>query len=322
MDLLNDHAHDAVTDVLSAAQVHSTVFCLSELGAPWGFRVVGRNVAKFHLVLDGACVLDVDGEDPVDLSAGDLVLLPYGDEHAMRDRPGSPVTRLDEILSDHPVDDNARLSYGGDGPTTRLLCGGFGLRDTMPGPVLSLLPKVLRFDAGKAGVAQWLEPIFAMLQAEATTSAPGAKAVFAKIADVFLTQILRTYLVGAAETGLLALEPLTDASIAAALELMHAEPDRQWTVASLAGEVAMSRTLFTNRFRQLVGDPPMRHLTKVRLARAAGYLATTDLNVFRVARHCGYDSDASLAKAFTREFQLSPGEYRRRATSSPILAAH
>jgi transcriptional regulator GlxA family with amidase domain len=73
----------------------------------------------------------------------------------------------------------------------------------------------------------------------------------------------------------------------------------------------MSRTLFSLRFRELVGEPPMHYLARVRLSRAAGYLTTTDETLFAIAQRTGYDSEASLAKAFKRAFGRSPGEYRR-----------
>src|SRR5262249_53086801 len=93
---------------------------------------------------------------------------------------------------------------------------------------------------------------------------------------------------------------------ARAVELIQGEPAREWTVADLAREVGMSRTLFTRRFRDVLGKPPMRYVAKARLGRAAGYLATTNSSVYEIAVLVGYDSDASLSKAFKREFGSLP----------------
>jgi transcriptional regulator GlxA family with amidase domain len=81
----------------------------------------------------------------------------------------------------------------------------------------------------------------------------------------------------------------------------------------------MSRTLFTARFRELVGQSPIRYLTTVRLGRAAGYLATTGASLSTIARRTGYDSEASLSKAFKRVYGRSPGEYRRHTAAEPIV---
>jgi transcriptional regulator GlxA family with amidase domain len=71
----------------------------------------------------------------------------------------------------------------------------------------------------------------------------------------------------------------------------------------------------------LVGQPPIRFLTTVRLSRAAGYLATTDASLSTIARRTGYDSEASLSKAFKRAFGHSPSAYRREHASTPIRIA-
>ena len=83
----------------------------------------------------------------------------------------------------------------------------------------------------------------------------------------------------------------------------------------------MSRSGLSDRFCGLTGEPPMRYVKKTRLTRAAGYLATTSRSVATIANECGYESDASLSKAFKGEFGVSPGEYRRTASSRPLLNA-
>jgi mannose-6-phosphate isomerase-like protein (cupin superfamily) len=133
MKQLNAYADDAVSEVLTRLRVHSTVYCLAELRSPWGFRVEGRDVAKFHLLLEGDVWLAVDAHDPLLLSAGELVILPYGHKHALKDEPDSRVEALDRILLDHPLDARARLYYGGAGALSRMLCGGFGLNDPVRG---------------------------------------------------------------------------------------------------------------------------------------------------------------------------------------------
>jgi AraC-like DNA-binding protein len=310
VQLLNTPPRDAVTELLTALTVHSSVYCLSELRAPWGFEVGGASVAKFHLVLEGECWLHPDGHSPVRLSAGDLVILSRGERHVMRDEKDSPVVGLDELIADHPLDDQARLQCGGTGPLTRLLCGGFALGGAIPAPLLALVPRVLHMDAVSTGVIAWLEPVFALARHEADRADPGAQAMFAKLADVFLAQALRSYLIGAQQAGLLRLEPPADPHIDAAVALIRDQPARQWTVEALAREVGMSRTLFCTRFRASVGESPMRHLARVRLGQAAGYLTTTRLSVDAIARRTGYGTSAALSKAFRREYQTSPGRYR------------
>jgi AraC-like DNA-binding protein len=320
MDRLNASSDDGLSMVLREVNVRSAVYCLSDFGAPWGFSVERSPVAKFHLVLHGAAALTVGDSDPVALASGDLVLLPQGDGHIMQDRPGTPVRHLDRILADHPPDAAGRLSYGGDGARTRLLCGGFELRPALPDDLTDMLPAVLELDAAGAGLTRWLEPLFALLQEETEATGPGSSAIFAKLADVFLSQALRGYLAAAHTTAALDHPISPDPSIAAVLKLMRSQPEMRWTVDDLARAAGMSRTSFTSRFRAAVGESPISYLTRLRLTRAAGYLATTSRNVRHVARLVGYDNEASFSKAFSRAFGRPPGEYRRERLSAPTLS--
>jgi AraC-like DNA-binding protein len=317
--LLSTASSDAVGDLLTALTVRSSVYCMSELRAPWGFQVDGANVAKFHLVLEGRCWLLPDDASPVLLTAGELVILPRGERHTVCDELDSPVLGLDMIIADHPLDDQARLNYGGSGSRTRLLCGGFALADASPTPLLAMLPTVLRLNAVDTGAIDWLKPVLSLARQEADRASPGAPAMFAKLADVFLAQALRTYLIEREGAGLLRVAPLADPQIGAAVALIRDQSARPWTVQALARQVGMSRTLFSTRFRAAVGESPMRHVARVRLGKAAEYLTTTRLSVDAIARRTGYGNSAALSKAFKREYETSPGQYRENQHTADIL---
>ncbi|HET6318080.1 MAG TPA: cupin domain-containing protein [Chloroflexota bacterium] len=109
-------------------------------------------------MLEGACVLTLHSGESLPLECGDLVLLPAGDEHVLQDRPNSAIRHLDRILAEYRTDDGP-LTYGGDGPRTRLLCGGFVLSESLPRHVLELLPRVLHLDAPTTGLNRWMEPV-------------------------------------------------------------------------------------------------------------------------------------------------------------------
>jgi AraC family transcriptional activator of mtrCDE len=313
VQLISASRGDNLSILLERINVRSAVYCLSELGSPWGFSVAGSQVAKFHLVLAGSAVLTMSDADPdqVRLAAGELVLLPRGSAHVMHDGDAAPTPPLDIILAEHPVTRAGRMSYGGDGARTSLLCGGFSLAPGLPAELLGLLPPVLVIDAASHGITRWLGPLFGLLQDEIAGESPGGTAVLAKIADVFLTQVIRSYLSSQDAGTWPASAATADPAVGAALTALWLRPGARWTVAALAREAGMSRTAFAARFREMVGEPPMGYLARLRLARAAGYLAATDKTVQQIARLVGYDSDASLAKAFRRSYGRAPGAYRR-----------
>jgi AraC-like DNA-binding protein/mannose-6-phosphate isomerase-like protein (cupin superfamily) len=305
---------DALSALLEAIQVRSVVYCRSELGAPWGFRVTQSPQPKFHIVLSGAATLTVDtgegkeGGEALAVAAGDLVLLPRGSGHVMRDRSTSRLRHLDRILQDHPVDAAGMMHYGGHGPKTLVVCGGFETASS--NDVLAWLPPVLVFDTADNGLGRWLDPMIDLVRNESRTK-PGDAAVVAKVADVFLTDVLRHYLTSS--KGSLTITPLsasTDPTIADAVALMHNRASEPWTIAALAHQVGMSRSSFAARFRAAVGVAPIAYLTRLRLARAAGSLATSTRPLAEEARSAGYDNESSFSKAFARRYGQPPGKYR------------
>jgi len=101
VELLTSPRADDLSMLLGQINVRSVVYCLSDLGAPWGFRVDGSATAKFHLILEGGALLTLDepGAVAASLSAGELALLAHGSGHLMQDRRDSSAPPLDDILA-------------------------------------------------------------------------------------------------------------------------------------------------------------------------------------------------------------------------------
>jgi AraC-like DNA-binding protein len=111
-------------------------------------------------------------------------------------------------------------------------------------------------------------------------------------------------------------EALADQRMGRVIARLHDNPDANWTVERLAMVAAMSRSAFAERFRLLVGEPPLRYLTRLRLQRAARLFRTTDSSVAEVARRVGYGSEEALSRAFKNRFGVSPSATRAPAIHS------
>jgi transcriptional regulator GlxA family with amidase domain len=137
--------------------------------------------------------------------------------------------------------------------------------------------------------------------------------VIARIADILFIQAVAAYLEDNADTiqsGWLA--ALRDPKIGPALALLHHQPDRAWSVGSLANELGLSRSAFAARFAHLVGESPLRYLARVRLNVAAARLRSSDEKMSSIATTVGYESDSAFNKAFKQRYGETPGHYRRR----------
>lgn len=322
MDRLNTSPIDDVLGaVLRDINVRSTVFCRSRLSAPWGFAVESSPVVKFHLVLTGSAWLVIDEQIPQALSTGDLVLLLRGDRHTVRSDPGADAPPLEDVLAAHPVDSSARMTYGGRGARTELLCGGFDVSHGLHSPAVLRLPRALVLSRTSASMAGWLDPIFAMVRDEAAAEAPGSAVLLAKLADVFLAQALRVAL----SLGTTPVDPLSpqgrDPAVDLAVELIRTHPEHAWTIDDLARRVGLSRSTFTAHFRAVTDMSPIQFLTRLRLSLAAGYLDNSSQTIDRIAHLVGYDNRTSLSKAFARTYGCSPAEYRKDRDRAPQVAA-
>lgn len=312
MELLTDFdPSDQVSQLLRVIRIRSTVYCRSLMGAPWGFGVQAHGNPAFHVVTAGCCWLEVDGEPgQIPLAAGDLALLPGGNRHWMRDEPTTPATELEEILATAPPDRHRRLRYGGSGPVTGLLCGGFAVEASPGHPILRALPPAVVIRGTHGHPVPWLSATLDLLSAETATEAPGAEEVVTRLADVLLTQALRSALNQLQSPGGAGLLALGDRQIASAIELIHSQPEHGWTIGELASEVSLSRSAFSARFRELVGESPLRYLTRTRLVHAAELLRTSDASLAQIAARTGYGTEFSFGKAFKRTFGIAPGAYR------------
>jgi AraC-like DNA-binding protein len=318
VDRLNHAAPaDALSEMLRTLRIRTTVFCRSDMGAPWGFGVKAHGRAAFHILLEGGCWLEVDGIDqPVRIETGDVVVLPGGPGHRLYSDPSARLEWLDDILQRTPPV-AGRLTYGGRGTRTDLLCGVFALEEKEAVPVLKSIPAIALVRNAE-GRATWLAPLLELVRTEVGSFEPGADSVVARLADVLLLQAVRSVLQEGAT-----LSRLFDGQVGTTMRLMREEPHRSWTIEELAHRVSASRTSLADRFRRATGMPPMRYLTRLRIAAAARELSGGSASVAEIAARVGYSSDAALSKAFSREMGVSPRAYRvqsRQPSSQPDLA--
>lgn len=273
---------DALNDVLRHLYVGGVVYCRSDLRPPWAFSMDRKPIAGFHAVTRGRGLLQVEGYDrQVTVSAGDLVLLPHGNAHVMRDRLSTEATPLDQIVAENPLEDGIRLKVGKRGPLTVLLCGGFELEAGTANPLLANLPAVIHIRRNRSRSIHWLKMTLRQLELETRSARPGGQALISRLSDILFIQAVREYFNGLAagdtSAGIGAwVRALKDPQIGAAIAFLHQQPEDDWQVGSLASKVGMSRSSFSARFHELVGEPPLTYLAKWRILKAAWLLRTSE----------------------------------------------
>lgn len=306
---------DVLTDVLNSLRLRSSLFSRTELSPPWGMHFTPQSLAVFHVLDRGNGWLKLDDESTFyPLVAGEVVVLPHGDQHSLVNDPASPLVDVPLYYDGEHDCESARY---GEHPTHVILCGTFHFENPNVHPLLSLLPKVIRVLPEQNGS---LTTILAMIASESMSTRPGAETILRRLTDILFVHILRTWIENQAEPARGWLGALRDPQIGQALGLIHSQSERAWTVGELARAVALSRTVFSTRFTKLVSEPPVQYLTRWRIRRAVLLLNDPALVLKDIAQRAGYGSEMAFSKAFKREMGVAPGQYRRSLSQSRINA--
>jgi AraC-like DNA-binding protein len=316
---------DVVTDILETLRLTTRIFGRFELGAPWAMQVPKGELLSFYVVARGSAWLElVDAPHDASyntpetvqtttatLSAGDVVLLPSGAAHRLHDPSRVPthIHHVNEGSCPRP-DSSVPVRFGGTGPVTSFMAGAFELVGGRQGALLQSLPPLLHMPGEVMAKVPQLAATVQLLLAESASVGIGTAIISARLADILLLQILRTRATPSecAEHGLTA---LADPAIGASLRSMHGRIDHPWTVESLARAVGMSRSAYSARFTELVGESPLQYLTRWRMTKAAQLLRDRPDAVSVIAERVGYGNAAAFMKAFARTQGMSPGAYRR-----------
>jgi AraC-like DNA-binding protein len=303
---------DPLGEALHFLRMSGTFYARSEFSAPWGLELPPfPGTLMFHVVTAGRCWLEVPGAEPQTLQAGDLALVPHGRGHLLVSEPGAPAAKLFDLPRETVSERYEILRHGGGGEHTSLVCGAVRFEHPAAHHLVKLLPSVIRVEAGRSSHLEWTEATLRFMAAEARELRPGGETVITRLADILVIQAIRSWLDQdpAARTGWLG--ALQDRQIGRAVALIHRQPERPWTVAALAAEVAMSRSAFAARFTERVGEPAMRYVARWRMHMAASWLRDDDAPLAHVASRLGYQSEAAFSRAFKRFVGVPPGAARR-----------
>jgi len=303
---------DALSQVLRSFHLRASFLAAWDLAAPWGLSFQPSEGAPFHYVESGDLwAVGRDGSS-VHAEAGDMIVVFSGAGHRIGDRPSSRAETIESVRA-HQAPDALLRFHGGSGRHTKIVCGQFHLDERLGGPVtLRQLPPLFHIHGATESASGGLQRLLELLAIELRSGAAGAEHAAALLTEGLLIHVLRFVLATDAPVKNGWLEGLRDPHIAAALAAIHGEPEKDWTLATLARRTGLSRSAFADRFHARVGVPPMAYLTSARLDLAARWLRETTLSVAEIYNRLGYSSASAFNRAFKRERGVSPTAYRER----------
>ena len=322
---------DVLSDVLRAVRLTGAVYFDFELSSPWVAEAPpaselrpkvmpgAQRVIEYHVIARGAAWSNAIGQAPVRLEEGDFVVFPQGDGHVLSSEPGMRTTPMSAPVIHPSTSLPIAYEIGGGGPDRdRIVCGFLGFDDRPFNPLIAALPAMIHVPAAGPGAdTSSLKSLLEIAIRESVGTRAGSSNVLARVSELLFVEVVRRHIetLPAAETGWLA--GLRDPIIGQALSALHSQPTEPWTVERLARLVGVSRSVFAERFAEMVGHPPMQYLALWRMQLASRLLMDGG-HVAEVAGDVGYESEAAFSRAFKKLVGEAPATWRKRATHEAV----
>ena len=327
---------DVLSDVLRTVRLTGALFFPMDVSSPWVDEVPAatefasivlpgaQHVVSYHIVRQGACWAALRGLPAVRLEAGDVLVVPHGDAYMMAsapdlrsDMPPDAVLEFFRLMATGSAPFSVTEGGGGD-ERAQVICGFLGC-DVRPfNPVLEALPRLLclRRQHGTSADDR-LTQLVEFALAESRDRQSGTRCVLLHLSELLFIEVVRRYLASLTRKQAGWLAGLRDPIAGHALALLHSRPTYEWSLERLAREIGVSRTSLAERFSELIGQPPMRYLTRWRIQLACRMLCDDGAKVSAVALDVGYRSEAAFSRAFKAMVGTSPATWRRRQTVGP-----
>jgi AraC-like DNA-binding protein len=312
---------DTLSDVLRAVRLSGAFFFDINARGPWvaetpeGKSVVEHmfpgsdHLISYHLIMEGTCWATLEGEPPIKLSAGDIIVLPHGDTHVLASSSGmrhTPDMAMYRLPNDGQLP--IKIALGADsGEPAHFVCGFLGCDSRPYNPLLTALPRVICIRNHASGA---LGAYFRAALAESKGTRMGGQCMLGRISELMFVDVVRRHLEALPPDRANWLSGLRDPYVGRALMALHADPSRDWTLEALAQEAALSRSAFAERFVEYVSQPPMQYLTSWRMQLATNYLRSANESIASIAGRVGYDSEAAFSRAFKKSVGSPPSEWR------------
>lgn len=313
-------ATDTLGETLYSLRLNGLVYAQSELSAPWGIampRMDGKMM--FHIVTQGGCWLRFHDKQSVYLKPGELALLPRGEGHLI----ASDEQQACQPFFDIPVSKLSErfefMRYGGGGDETLLICGVLSFDHVAGQKLVAQLPQLIHMTSSNGVLPGQLQPLVQLMADEARALCPGGETVIAHLADIIVIQAIRYWIEHAPEATKGWLGALKDPKIGKALAVIHAHPEKTWTVDRLADQAGMSRSGFSARFSEVIGTSVKQYVTEWRMSLARMKIMHSPVALADLAEELGYQSEAAFSRAYKRVIGVPPLRQKNISQSGSAL---
>ena len=298
---------NVLSDVLDTLRFRGSIFFRSRLASPWGMSLQQTENPRFHIALSGNCFLGIEEAktETINLQEMDIVMLPHGEMHWIADKPGRKLTPSQE--AGEACELGTPLFQDGE-ITNKLICGLIDYDKDILHPILDSLPSSLHFSGIEHNDPIWMTVL--LIDSQMERAQTNNASIIDRLTEVLFLQLLHKRVVENRElTGFFA--ALRNPRVHRALELIHANPQHQWSLDSLAECANMSRATLNRQFKKTVGVPPMAYILNWRMIKAKHLLKHSSKSVDQISELVGFSTARTLTKSFLRHYGMTPSQLRR-----------
>ena len=301
---------DVLAEVLRVSGARGALGVMLQAGGTWGLWLDSYPGAALHVVSRGTMWLHVTGEKPLQVQAGDAVLVSPGTAHGIASGASVTMGSCDREAAARAFGDGRALRLGSTPVRTEVIVLHYEQDPEVSTPVLTSLARPMHVTARQnAQFGRTVE----LLAAELAQPQIGTTAAINSIVDLLLVQFVRAWLARHPEERSGSwLGAMRDPVVRDALARVHAQPEQSWTTESLAAATSVSRATLSRHFRSALGQTPGAYVTQWRIDLASVRLRDTDEPVESISGAVGYGSPHVFSRAFRRVRGMAPGEYRSR----------
>ena len=274
-------------------------YCLTP---PWALKMSRHEWVRFYSIIHGEAWVEMPGIKPIKIPTGGMVSFPNGDSHVWKHKPNSSHWTNLDTLPTIEFEDLEKPKLFPKGSTVLLISEVPLTTNPMP----YLIPPLIYISPQDQPTYMRIQQILKTISMEQQYGDTFNQKI-RRLAEVLALEIHEH---GLKDHFLPQSTQRIDKRIRKALYAIDSSPEHEWTLESLASEALMSRSAFASLFRQLVGLTPINYLHKVRIQRSAVALRNTNHPINEIAHDVGYKSEAAFYKAFQKEKNISPGQYR------------
>ena len=303
---------DALSKIFDDIHLNKSEYIYLKPRGDWAYSYQEQDAMIGYVVLVGNMTIQLNPHTQLQVEAGDLVLIPSGQNHSCH---SNNKNNLVEALNITELFDQKRqetIEFGSSsGEPALILAIRCHIDTIMARPLLNALPNYIHIHHITGSTApEWLQIGLYFLAVEAYQIRPGRDKILDHLVSILFIECVRDYIAQLQDSNNW-LRALAHTELANALAAIHGKPEQAWTVESLAEQCCMSRSKFATLFSNIVGETPLAYLQQYRFRLASQHLREGQLSIQQIAHRVGYSSETAFSQTFKRLFDLTPSQYRQ-----------